>query len=210
MFPTLVSRALRQLGLFWANRLSFGEVTRLIQEHCGAEIVSDDTLWRWIQDEANRLDAAQRQEIFDSCVFPEPTFTCPSDLYCSPSAVPEGMEQSEEFVVMTDGIGVKAQKPTRQRQNQGKDAKPDKRHDTDVMLLPRPDGGLQVICEGVSGTWSLVEAARAYLRQAWSGQTLCVVALTDGAKTIRADLSTLFGEGVQVILDWYHLAGYPP
>ena len=63
------------------------------------------------------------------------------------------------------------------------------------------------MCEGVSGTWSLVEAGRDFLRREWSGQRLCVLALTDGAQTIRSDLAALFGEGgVRVVLDWYHLA----
>jgi hypothetical protein len=35
---------------------------------------------------------------------------------------------------------------------------------------------------------------------------LSVVAITDGARKIRSDLFTLFGDGVRVILDWYHLA----
>src|SRR5205807_2091417 len=46
----------------------------------------------------------------------------------------------------------------------------------------------------------------AFLRREWSGEQLSVVAITDGAKKIRSDLSSLFGEGVRVILDWYHLA----
>jgi len=88
----------------------------------------------------------------------------------------------------------------------GEKARGEKRHDTDVLLLPRKGGGEQVVCEGVSGRWSLVEAARSFLRREWGGSALSVVALTDGAKTIRADLSALFGAGVRVVLDWYHLS----
>ena len=33
--------------------------------------------------------------------------------------------------------------------------------------------------------------------------------MPDIVLTIRADLSALFGEGVRVILDWYHLAIWP-
>jgi len=75
-----------------------------------------------------------------------------------------------------------------------------------VLLLPRRDGSEHLLCEGVSGSWSLVEAGRDFLRREWSGQRLSVLALTDGAKTIRSDLSALFGSGVRVVLDWYHLA----
>jgi hypothetical protein len=106
---------------------------------------------------------------------------------------------------MTDGIGVKAQKPTREKAGQPKKAKVEKRHDTDVLILARRNGGEQLLCEGVSGSWTLVEAARSFLKREWSGAILPVVALTDGAKTIRADLSALFGQGVRIVLDWYHL-----
>ena len=119
--------------------------------------------------------------------------------------------EAAEFVVLTDGIGVKAQKPTRQPAHEPKQAKGEKRHDTDVLILPRPNGTEQILCEGLSENWSLVEASRAFLKQEWgreAGAVLPVVALSDGAKKIRADLSALFGEigqGVRIVLDWYHL-----
>jgi hypothetical protein len=193
----MVSEPLRRSCLFWANRLSFGDVARLVEERCGAPLVSEDGVWRWVQEEACRLDAAQKQSIEQSAAFSEPEYVACPDLYAAEAA---------EFVVMTDGIGVKAQKPTRQKRDAARSSKAQKRHDTDVVLLPRQEGSEQILCEGVSGEWTLVEAARAFLRREWSGQRLCVVALTDGARTIRSDLADLFGSGVRVILDWYHLA----
>jgi hypothetical protein len=127
---------------------------------------------------------------------PGPEYVASADLYTPDSA---------EFVVLTDGIGVKAQKPTREKMGEPKQVKLDKRHDTDVLILPRRNGLEQVLCEGVSERWTLVEAARSFLKREWSGAVLPVVALTDGAKTIRADLSALFGQGVRIVLDWYHL-----
>jgi hypothetical protein len=44
-----------------------------------------------------------------------------------------------ESVVYTDGIGVKAQKLTREKAGETKVTKVEKRHETDVMILPRPD-----------------------------------------------------------------------
>lgn len=37
------------------------------------------------------------------------------------------------------------------------------------------------------------------------GRLVPVVALSDGAKTIRVDLAALFGQGVRIVLDWYPL-----
>jgi hypothetical protein len=235
-----LSEPLRRQALFWANRLSFGAAARLLGEVVGAAVLSEDGLWRLAQGEAQSLDEQQRQAIQDAAGLPEPEYVATADLY---------QVNSPESVVMTDGIGVKAQKPTRDKRadpeptrdkradpeptrdkradpeptrerdgeaertktekaktEKAKKAPGEKRHDTDVLILPRKDGGEQVVCEGVSGRGRLVVAARAYLRREWSGATLPVIALTDGAKAIRADLYALFGDGVQVVLDWYHLA----
>lgn len=159
-------------------------------------MLSEDTLWRLVQDEARLLDDEQEKTI-QSASSSEPLYQAPVDLYDATCV---------EFVALTDAIGVPSQKPTRERAGQARKEKREKRHDTDVMILPRPDGGEQFLCEGMSGRWSLVESARAFLKEQWSGKALSVVAITDGAKTIRSDLSALFGEGVRVILDWYHLA----
>ena len=193
--PTL-SEPLRRQALFWANRLCFGDVARLVEERAGCPLLSEDSIWRLVQGQAQTLDAAQMQTIRATAELPGPEYVASEALYAP---------QSAEFVVMTDGIGVKAQKPTRQKAGQPKQAKVEKRHDTDVLILPRRDGGEQVLCEGVSGSWTLVEAARSFLKHEWSGAVLPVAALTDGAKTIRADLASLFGEGVRIVLDWYHL-----
>ena len=191
-----LSGPLRRQALFWVNRLSFGDVARLLQEMSGAATLSEDGLWRLAQAEARCLDERQRQAIQDVAALPEPEYGA-ADLY---------QGDSPEFVVMTDAIGVKAQKPTRERAGETRRPKAQKRHDTDVLILPRKGGGERVVCEGLSGRWSLVEAARACLRREWGGSPLSVVALTDGAKTIRLDLAALFGAGVRVVLDWYHLS----
>ncbi|HZG45748.1 MAG TPA: hypothetical protein VEZ41_05710 [Allosphingosinicella sp.] len=193
--PT-ISEALRRRALFWVNRLSYGDVAHLLAEMAGLPVLSEDGVWRLVQREAEVLDAAQSQAIQASALLPEPEYVASEELYAPGSG---------EFVVMSDGIGVKAQKPTREKAGEPKKAKVEKRHDTDVLILPRRDGGEQVLCEGVSDCWTLVEAARSFLKQEWSGAVLPVVALTDGAKTIRADLAALFGQGVRVVLDWYHL-----
>jgi hypothetical protein len=202
-----LSEPIRRQALFWVNRLSFGDVALLIQELTGAAVLSEDGLWRLAQGAAQALDERQRQQIEDAMALAEPGYTAPADIYEDISEA-----RAVEFVTMTDGIGVKSQKPTREKRageptrHKTEKAKGEKRHDTDVLLLPRKDGSEQIVCEGVSGHWSLVEAARAFLRREWGGSVLSVVALTDGAKTIRADLSALFGTGVRVILDWYHLS----
>ena len=113
------------------------------------------------------------------------------------------------MLLLTDGICVKAQKPTHEKAGEARRDKPCQRHDLDVMLAQNRDGSFRYLAGTSDHVHSLPEIAGAHLRQEWHGQEapLPVVAITDGARKIRQDLATLFGETLPVIiLDWYHLA----
>jgi hypothetical protein len=109
---------------------------------------------------------------------------------------------------MTDAIGVKAQRPTRQSATLPRPEKPLKRISTDLMLIEGRDGSFHHLCAGPDGSASLREKADTYLKSEWGAnpKPLPVVAITDGARSIRSLLEGLFGPSVTVILDWYHLA----
>ena len=177
----------------------------MLQEQSGQPLLSGDGLWRLCQKQAQTLDAEQAQLIQQSQELEMPHFQAAQNLYA-----PDSCPEDAEFLVLTDAIGVKSQKPARCRPGRPAPTKVDKRHDTDVLILPTSTGGERFLCEGIGNqdgqSWSLVDAARAYLAREFGGKPLKVVALTDGAKTIREDLAALFGCGVCVILDWYHLA----
>jgi len=203
LLPELMSSILQKRCVDWATRFCYGEGARLLEEYCGSALLSEDSLWRLVMQQAARLDTEQADSIV--AVTEQSEVALPSPLF---TAVTEsGLYDGEvaEFVALTDAICVASQKPTRQKAGQTRIEKEAKRHDTDVFVLPRRDGGEQFFCEGLSEKWSCVAAASAFLRQEWSGMSLSVVAITDGAKKIRSDLSALFGLGVRVILDWYHL-----
>ena len=192
----LTSDRLKKLAVFWAQRLSFDQVALLLEQFSGKDAPRADTIWSWVHHQAEQIDEQLRQQIQQELMMPLPQYV----------ACPDPYEGEAEFLVMSDGIGVKSQKPTREKRGTPKTAKVAKRHDTDVMILPRPDGGEQLLCEGVSDKWSVVDATRGYLNAHYGEQKLSVVALTDGARSIREDLAAIFGCGVRVILDWYHLS----
>jgi len=174
----------------------------LLHDICGCSLLSEDSIWRLVEQEAKYQDEKQAESICwvqqqSQESLPSPEFVAVTDIY-------EG--QVPEFVTLTDGICVSSQKPTREKTGEEKRQKEAKRHETDVFVLPRRDGGEQFFCDGVSQKWSCVSAVSAFVREEWSGEQLNVIAITDGARKIRSDLSTLFGSGVRVILDWYHLA----
>jgi hypothetical protein len=129
---------------------------------------------------------------------------------------------SEEVLVSTDAIQVKTQKPTRERRRgadyfydtpEEKEKKvKKKRINTDLMLIQGKDGSFRHLWarleSGEEAVISLCEVARAYLRREWGEHTepIPIVAITNGARSIRLMLEDLFGSSVQVILEWYHLA----
>jgi hypothetical protein len=195
---TRVSAGLEELGLYYVNRLSFHEVEGLVERVSGQRLACEQTLWNWALQKAVVLDTRLAQEVQDcqDLAFPEIATTV--DIYSS---------EAEEVLVLTDAIGVKAQKPLRDKPGIPPTGKEAKRHDTDVLLLERPGGDFVYLAGSTDQVVSLVAAVNARVRREWGDRktALPIVALTDGARRIRLDLTALFGPEVTIILDWYHL-----
>lgn len=114
---------------------------------------------------------------------------------------------SEEILVMSDAIQVKAQKPSRERAGEPRrrEKKKVKRViSTDLLLLEGRDGSFRCLSGGLEGETSLPEVAQAHLKREWGKHpgALPIVAITDGARSIRTMLEEVFGPSVQVVLDW--------
>jgi len=196
--------------LYYCNRLSFAEVSKLLERVSGGRLLCEQTLWNWVQQKACEVSSALSSEVGASRSLALPTFAEAVDIYDA---------GSEEVLVSTDAIQVKAQKPTRERRwgaddtpgKEEEEKKVKKRINTDLMLVQGRDGSFRHLSAGLEsgeGTVSLCEVARAYLRREWGEHTeaLPIVAITDGARSIRLMLEDLFGSSVRVILDWYHLS----
>jgi len=120
--------------------------------------------------------------------------------------------QSEEVLLLTDAIQVKQQKA---RRGQGADKptveRETKRVHTEVWLVEQPTGGFTYLTAGINAMGQEVVSGTARVRwqfqQDYAGRSepLPVIAITDGARTIRRQLAELFDQPVPVILDWYHL-----
>lgn len=196
-----MSAGLQNRCVDWATRFAFSEVAHLLEACCGQSLLCEDRLWRLCQRAAWQEDQRQEQAIASihqqsEEALPSPLFVAPTDIYEAEAAEFVTLTQ-ENARIFCDAICVPSQKPTRQRAGQEKQTKEAKRHDPAVFVLPRRDGAEPFFCEGMSEKWSCVSAVSAFLRQEWSGCSLSVVAITEGAKKIRSDLATLFGEGTQ-------------
>lgn len=197
----LVSSGLRQLCLYYCNRLSFAEVVKLVERTSGERLVCEQTLCNWAQEKAREVSAALCSEVAAARSLPLPAIAEAVDIYDA---------SSEEVLVMTDAIQVKAQKPTRERAGEPKrGSKKVKRVSTDLLLLEGRDGSFRCLSAGLGREEaSLSEVARAHFKHEWGEHPgpLPIVAITDGARSIRPMLEEIFGPSVRVILDWYHLA----
>jgi hypothetical protein len=186
--------------LYFCNRLSFAEVARLLERVTGERLACEQTLWNWTQQKAREVSASLCSEVAAAGSVALPAIEEAVDVYDA---------SSEEVLVMSDAIQVKAQKPTRERAGEPKRGKKlKKRVSTDLLLLEGRDGSFRCLSGGLDGQVSLPEVARAHLGREWDKHpgSLPIVAVTDGARSIRTMLQELFGPSVRVILDWYHLA----
>ena len=115
--------------------------------------------------------------------------------------------QGRELHVFEDGILVKAQKPTHEKQGEVPQPKPCQFHQAYFSLVPCPDGHYEFVMGSSDGKLSLSRALRAFVCQHWhiEDTPLSLVAITDGAKDLRRDLWAAFGDRVVIILDWFHL-----
>jgi hypothetical protein len=82
---------------------------------------------------------------------------------------------------------------------------------TDVVLLQKSNGAFEYLSAGIDNAGnesvSLARIVQTRMIQEYGKEqdALNLVAITDGAKTIRLRLLEIFGVAVTVILDWYHL-----
>jgi hypothetical protein len=114
---------------------------------------------------------------------------------------------STEVILMMDDVGVKAQKPHKVIARQAEDAK---RLDTTVILVQTPTGEYEYATSGIDKEGNTIYSVnQAIIDKVVDlhgiDKPLPIVAITDGARSIRNTLHLIFGMTVCIILDWYHL-----
>lgn len=209
------SERLRARCCYYANRMSYHEVSTLLKDETGVVLLSAQRVHDIVEEEAKRLSAAKaakaRAVLTPGTVLP----------LINPNVAIYDAEV-EEVLLFDDGIQVKKQKEHREKpsaadssgqepQRGGKESK--EKVNTDVLMLQRAQSGFLYIMEGLEGAEAdgphvhaeeLVKSA-VISEYGERREALNLVAITDGARSIRLFFERVFGVVIVLILDWYHL-----
>lgn len=186
------SEKLREFALRYCTLLSYEKVSRLVSERCGSTRMSDQRLFKLVAEKAAVISGEQAQLVAASEAADVVVKAVEVDIY-------DG--QGAEVIWLADGICVSEQKE--RRDGQAKKGK--ERTTTDMAMMRRKDGSYQTLIAGKGVekvSYYRAEVAKEYGERA---AQLAVVAISDGARSIKNETKKLFGAEVSHILDWYHL-----
>lgn len=194
-----VSDGLTEYAAYYSNRLSYEEVEKLIKRNTGEQLLSDQGIWLMVKAKAVEISQRQLQLVAQRLKKGKmPKIKTQVDIYAA---------KAEEVLLFDDGIVVKEQKAKRDN----KEVEQKSRINTDVVMLEQKDGKYRYLIAGIdkkaNELVSLEEVVKAQLMLEYSKRkrALPIVAITDGAKSIRNSLQLIFGTTITIILDWYHL-----
>ena len=203
--------SLKELSAYYANRLSYEEVEKLVERTTGEKQLSDQSVQNTVVNKA--LEVSKQVESFAMSVLKDDSLCLPEinqevDVY-------DG--KTKEVLIFVDGIGVKKQSESRVS---SKSAIFDTEDDTEnagsfvpsnVVLLEKKEGDFEYITSAIDKKFdsrlplSDIVSRRVIKEYGNDVEPLKVVAISDGAKDIRTMLMAVFGVVIVIILDWYHL-----
>jgi len=182
-----------------------------VERVSGERLLSDQKIGQIVSDKALRLS----QEI---CKITKTTLAENDQNLLSVNAnVNIDNSEEKEILLFDDGIQVKGQKAERQpepkQENKSQKLREKKAPaiTTDIVILQKANAGFEYIAAPINATGEdllfLASVVKAKVIQEYGSQDspLNIVAITDGARTIRHRILTIFGVAVTIILDWYHL-----
>ena len=199
-----VSERLAELSAYYSNRLSYEDVAELLERVTGERVLSDQTIQQRVVAEA--VAVSQQWECASATASEQVVEVRVAEQVDWYDA------EADEVLVLTDGIGVNQQKPTRSRSGAPQERMlPTVRVNIEDWLVERPGGGFAYLTAGIDAggaeTLSGAQQVQEYIVAHYGvySAALPVVAISDGARTIRCQLERIFGQAVPLILDWYHL-----
>ena len=206
-----MSSRLQELCGYYSNRISYKEVAFLVERITGEKLLSDQKIGQIVSAKALKISQESYKLIGATL----------ADSDCDVIQINPNIDiynpREKEILLFDDGIQVKGQKG--QRQNKSKQKSNTEKLlggktpalTTGIVILQKATTGFEYIAAPINvkgeSLLTLASVVKAKVIQEYGSQTLPLnlVAITDGAKTIRHRLLTIFGIAVTIILDWYHL-----
>jgi hypothetical protein len=183
------SKKLKDFVSYYATKISYENVSELSKERAGGVSISDQRIQQIVIEKAVKIEEIQKGIIEKSKTLSMPNLE-KKDLYDP---------LSKEVIWMEDGVSVSQQKEKRNKiAKKGKE-----RTTTDMVLLEKNGGGFE--CIVAANDICLTALSMAKLKENYTGQSINLVAISDGSRTIKNRSIELFGGNYQHILDWYHL-----
>lgn len=204
------SEKLKELSAYYSNRMSYTEVEKLIERQTGEKLLSGQQIRQIVVDKAVEISkqiGSNVKAVTEGIDMPEVAKVV--DIY---------NPKQKEILLYDDAIVVKEQKETREKPCDKDDElerqikeKPRAYVSTNVMMLEKATGSFEYVSETIDEKGNeivpLVEVMRSKIITQYTEAIvpLPIVAITDGAKSIRSRLIAIFGVMITLILDWYHL-----
>jgi hypothetical protein len=197
------SEGLKELVLYYSNRLSYGEVSGLVKRMSGERLLSDQKIEQLVVEQAAQISRTREQAVQARLEQGKmPTVKTEVALYD---------REGKEILLFEDGILVKEQKeqrePKKDRGQTQPEAEGQSRVSHHIVLLEKKEGGFEYLTELKDSSVTLAEVVQSQLIAEYGAEPtpLNLVAITDGASNIRQRLLAIFGVRLPLILDWYHL-----
>lgn len=180
----------------WSDKLSYSNVSKLLFQKTGSAVLSSAGVQSYL--------ACKAEKISQSWLSKQETGIKQISV-CSDIKLFEA--EGEEVILMIDDVGVKAQKPHKKVERKSSDPK---RLDTTVVLVQNPSKIYEYATKGIDKNGEIIYPIEQAIIDKIvdlhdTKKPLPLVAITDGARSIRLILWSIFGTAVCIILDWYHL-----
>ncbi len=208
-----VSDRLKEFSAYYSNRLSYIDVSGLIERVTGFRQLSDQKIHHVVVEKAQALSQACVAQVEETL-----SKTSGSVIDIDPD-VDIYDPESREILIFEDAIQVRGQKENRiRKQSVINKEMPEKSApkktsavSSDVILFENKDGDLEYLTAPIDRQGKAIIPVADVLKSrviedyGKEENPLPIVAITDGAKIIREHLWSVFGITVFIILDWYHL-----
>jgi hypothetical protein len=180
----------------WSDELSYEKMSKLLSQITGSLVLSASGVQSYLE---RKAESISKEWVLES----KTALTQIAVL----SDIALYQQESKEVILLMDDVGVKAQKPHKQVERTPNDTK---RLDTTVVVIQDGQQNYHYATAGIDKTGQTIYPIKQAIIDKIGEfhhmeKPIPLVAITDGARSIRITLQAIFGIGVCIILDWYHL-----